>query len=700
MRHTLAATLVAVLAGSTLLLAQAPRSVEVELKAAQHKEEVEGDLQGAITLYRAVVDRAGRTNRNVAATALLRMADVYRRLGDTQARAAYERVTREFADQLESATAARRQLAALGMPPSSPAGPVAREVFNSNEFGGSSTPSQDGRYASFTDKSGNLSLRDLRTGADRLLTHTADWGPNGYASAPVVSPDSRHVAYVWYLHGENRAEVRVISTAAGQQTPRTALRTDVTDVPYKLAWMPDGTQLQALRTLPDRTSQIGTITIESASFRSIKSLEWRQPNMLSLSPDGRYLAYDVPATDAGSPRDIVVLATDGSQETTAVRNPANDSFPLWSPDGTGLLFLSDRTGRNGLWMQPMQNGRASGFPAALKADTGPISLLGLTSSGTLHYVEAPQARSNIYMVELDGLRAAKPPAPLTERVINANLGSTWSKDGEYLAYYSFLQVSADSRTGVVVVRATRTGEERTIPLPTRVSSRFQAGPKWFPDNRSVMVESADAEGAGFAFHRLAIDTGNTELLARLPSESSAYDLSRDGRTIFYVVYGTDGQQLMRFDIEQRQQSELLKVVFPRGGEMVSLAASPDGAQLAITRIGGVVEVMSANGGTSREVFRPATPDGATGSLRQALSWTPDGRFLLFSRGDSSLWKVPALGGEAQKVAVDARVKTPELHPDGTRLVFVGLPALAPGTEMRRSRVMALDHVLPKAAASR
>ena len=113
MRHTLAAILAgAVLTGSALLLAQAPRSAEVELKAAQHKEEVEGDLQGAIALYRAVADRASRTDRRLAATALLRMADAYRKLGDAQARAVYERVTREFADQVESASAARRQLAA------------------------------------------------------------------------------------------------------------------------------------------------------------------------------------------------------------------------------------------------------------------------------------------------------------------------------------------------------------------------------------------------------------------------------------------------------------------------------------------------------------------------------------------------------------------------------------------------------------
>ena len=698
MRHTLAATLVTVLAGSVLLLAQAPRSVEVELKAAQHKEEVEGDLQGAITLYRAVVDRAGRTDRGVAATALLRMADVYRKLGDTQARAAYERVTREFADQLESAASARRHLTALGAPQASQAERVARQIPNGGELGGGSAPSPDGRYVSFTDDSGNVSLRDLTTGANRRLTHTADWGLNGYSNVPVVSPDGRQVAYVWYA--ENNVEVRVISTASVQSTPKVVLRSGINENLYKLAWMPDGKQLQALRLLPDRTSQIGTVTIETGSFRSIKSLEWRRPNMLSLSPDGRYLAYDVPATDAGSPRDIIVLATDGSQETTVVRNPANDSFPLWSPDGSHLLFLSDRTGRNALWTVPIQNGRQAGPAVSIRGDVGPISLLGLTKVGTLYYQEPASLRPNIYFAELDALHATKPPVPITERVINQNLGSTWSREGDYLAYYSFLQVSADTRSGVLVVRSTRTGEERTIPLPTRVSSRFQAGPKWFPDNRSVLVESGDADGPGFAFYRFVIDTGNTELLARLPREVSSYDLSPDGRTIFYAVGVDDGQRLMRFDIERSQGTELRNVTFPAGREIVSLAVSPDGLQLATTLIGGFVEVMPAAGGPSREVFRPAAPEMGTGSLRQALSWTPDGRFLLWARGDSSLWKVPALGGYAEKVGLNMRVKTPALHPDGRRLAFVGLPAPGSDGQIPRPSVMTLENFLPKAAATR
>ena len=194
--------------------------------------------------------------------------------------------------------------------------------------------------------------------------------------------------------------------------------------------MPDGKQLLVIRARPDLTSQIGTVTIQDGSFRNIKSLEWRKPNLLSLSPDGRYVAYDVPAGEAASPRDIVVLATDGSQETAVVRNPANDSFPLWSADGSHLLFLSDRTGSSGLWTVPIENGRSYGPALMVKTDVGSISLMGMTKSGTLYYLEPGTARHNLYVTDFDAMPATKPPVPATERFINKNIGPTWSHDGE------------------------------------------------------------------------------------------------------------------------------------------------------------------------------------------------------------------------------------------------------------------------------
>ena len=80
--------------------------------------------------------------------------------------------------------------------------------------------------------------------------------------------------------------------------------------------------------------------------------------------------------------------------------------------------------------------------------------------------------------------------------------------------------------GAVVIRTTKSGQERTVQLPTRVTSRFGAGPKWFPDNHSMLVEVGDADGPGFGLYRLSLDTANTELVARLPERQRAVVIMR------------------------------------------------------------------------------------------------------------------------------------------------------------------------------
>src|SRR5688500_16781799 len=108
-------------------------SGDVALRAAMEVETVKGDLRAAIGQYKAIV--AGR-DRAIAARALLRMAECYRKLGDAESRVAYERVVREFADQVEAATEARRHLASLSASNTQPTTSVARQVAAVNELGG------------------------------------------------------------------------------------------------------------------------------------------------------------------------------------------------------------------------------------------------------------------------------------------------------------------------------------------------------------------------------------------------------------------------------------------------------------------------------------------------------------------------------------------------------------------------------------
>jgi Tol biopolymer transport system component len=355
------------------------------------------------------------------------------------------------------------------------------------------------------------------------------------------------------------------------------------------------------------------------------------------------------------------------------------------------LFLSDRSGRNSLWAVPIEGGRPGGQPTLIRNDVGPISVLGLTKAGALYYSLPASIRSNVFMAELDGLRTLSAPVLVSERPINRNLGSAWSPDGESLAYFSL----PDTGSPVLVVRSARTGVERSVRMPDRLSSRFGAGPKWFPDNRSVLVEAADAQGAGFSLYKVSLATGNTELLARLQGEVYSYDLSADGRTIFYAIGSAQEseQKVIRLDVQTRVATELRTISFPDTREIMALAVSPDRTRLAMTLQGGVVQIMPAEGGQTHVLWTPEKPEGG-GQLRQALSWTRDGRFLLFARGDGLLWKAPVAGGPAEKVLDYEYVQSPSLHPDGKRLLFTSVGSPGAFSNARNSRsVWVIDRVL-------
>jgi tetratricopeptide (TPR) repeat protein len=105
-----------VLAGAAALAFAAPqqkqKQAELLLIEAINKELVEGDLQQAIELYKQVISKFS-SERPVVARALLRLGEGYEKLGKPEAREAFERVLRDYAEQAEQLGVARTRLAAL-----------------------------------------------------------------------------------------------------------------------------------------------------------------------------------------------------------------------------------------------------------------------------------------------------------------------------------------------------------------------------------------------------------------------------------------------------------------------------------------------------------------------------------------------------------------------------------------------------------
>src|SRR5215210_2794701 len=94
---TLAAAIFALVFAVTPQASVDDRRAAVLLQAAQVKETLQADLKGAIALYQQAFD-AAKTDRRIAARALLGLGLAYEKLGTGDARAILARVAREFAD--------------------------------------------------------------------------------------------------------------------------------------------------------------------------------------------------------------------------------------------------------------------------------------------------------------------------------------------------------------------------------------------------------------------------------------------------------------------------------------------------------------------------------------------------------------------------------------------------------------------------
>src|SRR5262245_21714877 len=78
-------TILAIGLAAGLMAADSTDPAKVLMEAARKKEVVDGDLSGAIQQYKAVVARYA-ANRAVAAQALLRLAECYQKMGDSESR--------------------------------------------------------------------------------------------------------------------------------------------------------------------------------------------------------------------------------------------------------------------------------------------------------------------------------------------------------------------------------------------------------------------------------------------------------------------------------------------------------------------------------------------------------------------------------------------------------------------------------------
>ena len=256
------------------------------------------------------------------------------------------------------------------------------------------------------------------------------------------------------------------------------------------------------------------VLVDRQGREEMLAAEPRQYTAVRISPDGTQLA----AYDSNGPNtDIWVWHLLRQTLTRLTFDPAPDRHPLWSVDGSRIVFQSDRDGGGLFWQAADGTGTAERL---LETPSNP-SAFGWSPDGSLIFDEsAPQIR-NIRILKMSG-----------DRTATTLLGTEFSErrpslspDGRWLAYES-----DESGQYEVYVR----------PFPAVNDGKWQVSrgggtaPDWSPRGDELYYLSSESLVA------LPVQPGTTftfgspkPLIARsgyqFPNQASDYAVAPDGR---------------------------------------------------------------------------------------------------------------------------------------------------------------------------
>ncbi|MGB6001175.1 MAG: hypothetical protein WBG67_07510 [Thermoanaerobaculia bacterium] len=546
-------------------------------------------------------------------------------------------------------------------------------------FGSSVSP--DGRYLVFTDwTTGDLAVRDLVTDENRRVTNK---GPFHKVVEWVeffmrFSGDGKQLAYIW---DKNGYELRAINVDGSGSRFIYRDEPEQGEMLRAFDWSADGKYVAAVVPRPgspttDSTLQIALVHVADGSVQGLKALSGPVPDeqRMSFSPDGRFLAYDFPVNGKLQKRDIFVLPLDGGEEISGVAHPGNDRLLDWTPDGSALLFTSDRAGAPDAWLQPLEDGKPQGVAQRVRGNLREdIRPLGFARNGDYYYATSETGQLEVYAASLDLEKSlvTESPAPVPQ-IASSNQGPDWSPDGKSLAYI---------RNGnSIVIRQLETGMERSL-TPKALQNIFTVGwgeryLRWSPNGRHLLAPQNRT--------LFLVDVKSGEATPVVTDRRSRYGRwSRDGEEVFYArQLGLNDAtvQIVRLNLETQQKEVLYTSELP-GENLNSLEVSPDGRWLAFSDVAlnkttgddeTVLMVMPVDGGRPRLLLEVPVSETV-----KVVGWTPNTQEILFARDpklaakpSTTLWRIGNDGGEPRKLELGLNVLgSIRFHPDGRRVAF-------------------------------
>ena len=367
--------------------------------------------------------------------------------------------------------------------------------------------------------------------------------------------------------------------------------------------------------LKDNNVQLVNITNDAESF--------------SMSPSDRRVAVAVHG-------EIFTIAADRGETQRVTDTPWRDQDPKWSPDGKWIAFISDRTGREEIWLSDELGKNVKKLSDA-DCEKG-------------EFEWSPDSKSMLWNCSDHKLRLATVETGESKIVASNDVGDldspAFSPDGKWISYAKEDKLL---RSHVFVLQLDG-GMERMITSPEFLIS---TGAQWTPDGKKLLVlggvgtaSTVGGGGTSFQLYSIALTPVdkdpndrdiNTEAQAEAPTEAFASGRASGfgGRGGGRSADAEPAGPLVKIDwdgLDHRVQ-QLTRGV----GSVASVVPSPDGRMYAVVAGGGEgrgggpgIYTVSEDGGRMTRMSQNGGVGRGEGFGYP--QWSRDGRSLYFLQG--------------------------------------------------------------------
>ncbi len=388
----------------------------------------------------------------------------------------------------------------------------------------------------------------------------------------------------------------------------------------------------------------------------------------AISPDRSEIAFV-------SGGDIWAVPAGGGEARLLISHPANETRPLYSPDGKQLAFVSNRTGGGDIYILTF----ATGDVRRLTFDDGLEQLDGWSRDGRWIYFSSSSHdisnMNDVFRVSADG---GTPMEVAGDRYANEYFSAA-SPDGSTLAISARSTASNQwwrngrSHLDEAEVWLVRDGTPPKYEAVTNGGAK-EMWPMWSADGKSLYFVS-DRSGVQNVWAKSVAATASPKQLTNFRNGRVLWpSISNDGRLIAFEhdfeiwTLDTSSNQAVRVNITRRGAPASVSTEHVTMSEDISeLALSPDGKKVAFVVRGEVFAASAKDGGDAARISR--TPENESHIL-----WSPDSRRLVYSSDRDSVGHLYqydfATGSETRLTDGNDVDHSARFSPDGKSIAFV------------------------------